>query len=62
MVVPGSVFCLNYEMIVSNTTKALVKYLNQNYAPDNLKIESKFELYEMGKNVASGVTIEDSKK
>lgn len=56
-----SVFCYNCEMIGPNRTKALVKYLNQNSAPDNLKIGSKFELYEMGKNVASGVIIKNSK-
>lgn len=56
-----SVFCYNCEMIGPNRTKTLVKYLNQNSAPDNLKIGSGFSLYEMGKVVASGKIIDTSK-
>ena len=56
-----SVFCYNFEIIGPNRTKSLVKYLNQNSAPDNLKIGSGFSLYEMGKVVASGKIIDTSK-
>ena len=56
-----SVFCYNCEMIGPNRTKTLVKYLNQNSAPDNLKIGSSFSLHEMGKVVASGKIIDTSK-
>lgn len=56
-----SVFCYNCEMIGPNKTKSLIKYLNQNSAPDNLKIGSSFSLYEMGKVVASGKIIDNSK-
>ena len=56
-----SVFCYNFEMIGSNRTKSLVKYLNQDSAPDNLKIGTSFSLHEMGKVVASGKIIDISK-
>ena len=56
-----SVFCYNFEMIGPNRTKSLVKYLNQDSAPDNLKIGTSFSLHEMGKVVASGKIIDISK-
>ena len=49
-------------MIGSNKTKSYIKYLNQDAAPNNLKIGSKFELYEMGKSVVLGEVIDYSKK
>ena len=56
-----SVFCFNFEVIDLNKTKAYIKYLNQQSAPNNIKIGSKFELYEMGKVVAHGKVIDYSK-
>lgn len=52
-----SVFCYNFEMIDLNKTKSYIRYLNQNDAPDNLKVESKFGLHIMGKVVANGEII-----
>ena len=56
-----SVFCFNFEKIGSNTTKSYIKYLNQKSAPNNIKVGSKFELYEMGKIVAHGEILDYSK-
>ena len=56
-----SVFCFNYEMIGPNKTKSYIKYLNQDAAPDNLRIGIRIALHEMGKIVAFGEIIEESK-
>lgn len=48
-------------MIGLNRTKSLIKYLNQDSAPDNLKIGTSFALHEAGKVVAFGKIIDISK-
>lgn len=63
-VVNGStwtVFCYNCEMMGLYRTKSLIKYLNQDSAPDNLKIGTSFSLHEGGKVVAFGKIIDISK-
>lgn len=53
-----SIFVENTKNIGENETEATVHYLSS-FAPDNLRKNSKFELYEGVKMVAKGIIIQE---
>lgn len=50
-----SMICYNYEETSEFTTRAYLRFLNYERAPDILKRGTVFELYEGNKKVASGI-------
>ncbi|MBS6477123.1 MAG: hypothetical protein KH405_04795 [Firmicutes bacterium] len=55
-----SVICFPFELIEENKTKALIRFLNAEDAPDILRQGIVFELFEGAKKVADGEIIEES--
>ena len=55
-----SIICYSYEYTASLTTKAFIKFLNVDAAPNILFVGTEFELFEGAKKVAYGVIIKES--
>lgn len=55
-----SILCYVYEFLEPLKTKAYIRFLNTDAAPDILTIGMKFELYEGSKKVAIGIIVDNS--
>lgn len=55
-----SILCYVYDFLEPLKTKAYIRFLNINDAPDILAIGMRFELYEGNKKVAVGIIVDNS--